>query len=172
MTDCNRINQNRVLDRSFDELIRDHLAKNRQIALLTGPRQVGKTTTSRFAAGDHAYYSWDRQTDRAVILRGPDAVAAQLGLDEIRKAPRHVVFDEFYKSRSWRTFLKGFFDVYEASTRNVETGSTRLGFFRRGGDSLMGRYFLYRMHPISVGELVGVRGADSLVREPRRSRRT
>ena len=156
------------MDRVYDALISEHLAENRQIALLTGPRQVGKTTTSRRAAGDHAYYSWDRQTDRAVIMRGPDAVAAQLGLAELREAPRHVVFDELHKYRSWRTFLKGFFDVYEASTRTVVTGSARLGFFRRGGDSLMGRYFLYRMHPISVGELARNRMTDSVVNEPGR----
>jgi predicted AAA+ superfamily ATPase len=34
------------------------------------------------------------------------------------------------------------------------TGSSRLDVFRRGGDSLMGRYFLYRMHPFSVGEAI------------------
>ncbi|TVQ19895.1 MAG: ATP-binding protein [Spirochaetaceae bacterium] len=156
------------MERIYDELIRNHLAEHRQIALLAGPRQVGKTTTARQAAGDHRYYTWDRQTDRAVILRGPDAVAAQLGLAELREAPRHVIFDELHKYRSWRTFLKGFFDVYEASTRTVVTGSARLGFFRRGGDSLMGRYFLYRMHPISLGELACTLPPHSALREPRR----
>lgn len=32
------------------------------------------------------------------------------------------------------------------------TGSARLDLFRRGGDSLMGRYLPYRLHPFSVGE--------------------
>src|SRR5437016_4244483 len=26
--------------------------------------------------------------------------------------------------------------------------------YRKSGDSLMGRYFLYRMHPLSIGELL------------------
>jgi hypothetical protein len=34
----------------------------------------------------------------------------------------------------------------------IVIGSSRLNIFRRGSDSLMGRYSLYRMHPLSVGE--------------------
>ena len=64
-----------------------------------------------------------------------------------------MVFDELHKYRRFRDFLKGFFDVYSQATRIVVTGSARLGLFRRGGDSLMGRYFPYRMHPLSVAEL-------------------
>ena len=156
------------MKRIYDVLIGSHLEENRQIALVTGPRQVGKTTAARSAAGEHAYFSWDRQADRAIIMRGPDEVAERLRLTELRDAPQHVVFDELHKYRSWRTFLKGFFDVYEASTRTVVTGSARLNFFRRGGDSLMGRYFLYRMHPLSVGELARTNAADSLVHPPER----
>ena len=33
------------------------------------------------------------------------------------------------------------------------TGSSRLDIFRRGGDSLLGRYRYYRLHPFSLREL-------------------
>lgn len=65
-----------------------------------------------------------------------------------------IVFDELHKHARWKQFLKGFFDTYEDVARVVVTGSARMDVFRRGGDSLMGRYFLYRMHPLSVGECV------------------
>jgi uncharacterized protein len=141
------------MDRCYEPVLREHLETNRQIAVVTGPRQVGKTTTSRTAVGEHVYFTWDRQKDRQLITRGPDAVAETLGLDALRSHPLSVVFDELHKYRSWRTFLKGYFDVYGDQTRTIVTGSARLGFFRRSGDSLMGRYFVYRMHPITVGEL-------------------
>jgi hypothetical protein len=48
--------------------------------------------------------------------------------------------------------LKGFFDTHGDRVRLLVTGSSRLDVFRRGGDSLMGRYLLYRIHPWSVGE--------------------
>jgi hypothetical protein len=32
------------------------------------------------------------------------------------------------------------------------TGSARLDYYRRGGDSLQGRYFFHRLHPLSPAE--------------------
>ena len=124
------------------------------MAMVTGPRQVGKTTSARASAGDHRYLTWDRQADRRLLVQGADALAEDLGLLTLSASPQHVVLDEVHKYRRWKDLLKGFFDVYGERTRIVVTGSARLGFFRRGGDSLMGRYFLYRMHPLSVAELV------------------
>lgn len=36
----------------------------------------------------------------------------------------------------------------------VVTGSGRLDTYQKGGDSLLGRYDLYRLHPFTVGELL------------------
>ena len=44
--------------------------------------------------------------------------------------------------------------------------SARLDVFRRGGDSLMGRYFPWRMHPLSIGELSNPQPPNNLLREP------
>src|SRR5438093_10233809 len=71
-----------------------------------------------------------------------------------RKSRRIVAFDELHKFGKWKNWLKGFFDLYEQRARLVVTGSSKLDLYRRGGDSLMGRYFLFRMHPLSVGELL------------------
>jgi hypothetical protein len=141
------------MKRIYEAAIQENLRENRQMAMIIGPRQVGKTTSARTCAAEHRYYTWDRQTDRALITRGADAVAGDLGLDSLRSGPATVVFDEIHKYRKWKTFLKGFFDVHGEATRILVTGSSRLGFLRRGGDSLMGRYFPYRMHPVSVAEL-------------------
>ena len=65
-----------------------------------------------------------------------------------------LVLDELHKYRRWRTFLKGLFDRYADQLRLIVTGSSRMDVYRRGGDSLMGRFLLYRMHPLSVGELL------------------
>ena len=61
-----------------------------------------------------------------------------------------ILLDELHKFPRWRQFLKGFFDARADETRIVVTGSSRLDVYRRGGDSLMGRYFFYRMHPFSA----------------------
>jgi uncharacterized protein len=150
--------------RLYDRLLQDHFRRHRQMALISGPRQVGKTTTCRMESTD--YLNWDNADDRRVILRGPAAVAEKLALEQLRQSAPIVVFDELHKNARWKTFLKGFFDVHGRRARIIVTGSSRLDVFRRGCDSLMGRYFLYRMHPFSVGECLRVDLPDDVIQPP------
>lgn len=150
--------------RLYTSVLRDHLGKYRQMAFLTGPRQVGKTTTCR-GLGD-IYLNWDNVDHREIILRGPGAVAAHSGLDMISERPTYIVFDELHKYPKWKDFSKGFFDTYETQVRILVIGSSRLDVYRRGGDSLMGRYFLFHMHPFSVGELVRIDQPVTPVQSP------
>lgn len=136
--------------RCYTAILRDHLERNRQMALVSGPRQVGKTTVCQ-ALGDTCL-NWDNADDRRHLLRGPAALAQMLQLDRLRAHPPVAVLDELHKYSKWKGLLKGFFDIYGQRARVIVTGSSRLDVFRRGGDSLMGRYLLYRMHPWSVGE--------------------
>jgi uncharacterized protein len=150
--------------RLYTAIIRDHLHRNRQMALVSGPRQVGKTTACR-AASD-VYLNWDNADHRRTILRGPAELAHVAGLDQLRASPPVLVLDELHKHTKWKTLLKGFFDTYGDRVRILVTGSSRLDLYRRGGDSLMGRYFLYRMHPWSVGELLRPQVPDRVVQPP------
>lgn len=138
--------------RVYSEVLGEHLAENRQMAFVSGPRQVGKTTVCREMASD--YVNWDDQDARDKILKGPMEIAQEVGLQKITDRIPVLVFDEIHRYRRWKTFLKGFFDVYGQDVKIIVTGSSRLDVYKRGGDSLMGRYFLYRMHPLSVAELI------------------
>ena len=154
--------------RIYDALLAEHLKSNRQMAFLGGPRQVGKTTTGRVHSD--AYVNWDNLDDRELILAGPGALAERLGLDRLRAARPTVLLDELHKYPRWRQFLKGLFDVYADAARFVVTGISRLDIYRRGGDSLMGRYFFYRMHPFSLAEVLTqeLPEPERIVRRPRR----
>jgi hypothetical protein len=68
---------------------------------------------------------------------------------------------DFRPPDSWRNLLKGLYDARTAGQRILVTGSARLDFYRRGGDSLQGRYHLLRLHPLSVAEL-GIRSPAGL----------
>jgi uncharacterized protein len=152
--------QDRVYTAVLDEALRDH----RQMAFVAGARQVGKTTTCRDLAD--IYLDWDNEDHRALILSGPTAVASHAGIHELGNHPTRIVFDELHKYKRWKQFLKGFFDTYEAHARIMVTGSSRLDVYRKGGDSLMGRYFLYHMHPLSVGELCSPQPSGSTHNAP------
>jgi hypothetical protein len=158
--------------RIYDSLLLEHLATNRQMAFISGPRQVGKTTTCRNHAD--AYVDWDNIDDRELILAGPASVVDRLGLNRLSETVPVALFDELHKYPRWKQFLKGFFDTYADQVRITVTGSSRMDVYRRGGDSLMGRYFLYRMHPFSVAETLTQELPDAkrLVRPPARVKAT
>ncbi len=154
--------------RIYDTLLAEHLAKHRQMAFVSGPRQVGKTTTCRNHADTYA--NWDNVDDREQILAGPARLVERLELNRLSKTTPAALFDELHKYPRWKQFLKGFFDTYADQVRIIVTGSSRMDVYRRGGDSLMGRYLLYRMHPFSVAETLGQDLPDPkrIVRPPKK----
>jgi predicted AAA+ superfamily ATPase len=151
--------------RFYDALLRDHLARHRQMALVSGPRQVGKTTACRALAD--AYLNWDNVDDRRQPLKGQVAIATAVGLDRLRARPPVAVIDELHKHSKWKGLLKGLFDTYGDRAKWIVTGSSRLDVFRRGGDSLMGRYLLYRVHPWSVAECLRPEVPEKAIRPTR-----
>jgi len=129
-----------VPTRYLAEAIERDLAK--RMVLLSGPRQVGKTTVAKKILGRaKGYLNWDVAEDRERILRRQFSPAGLWVLDEI------------HKFRGWRNYLKGLWDGRRAGQRILVTGSAKLELYRFGGDSLQGRYHLLRLHPLSVAEL-------------------
>jgi hypothetical protein len=154
-----------AIPRLYAALLAAHLRDHRQMALVSGPRQVGKTTTCRELAS--AYLDWDNAEHRRVILAGPAQVAERLGLARLAEKPVVATIDEVHKYRGWRGFLKGLYDTYSDRVRVLVTGSSRLDIYRRGGDSLMGRHFRFRMHPLSIAEVLhSDPPGDAVVRAP------
>ncbi len=122
--------------------------------LVSGPRQSGKTTLAKhWAEGeDGAYLNWDAPKDRETIR----AIFKSSGTYLLER--RGLVLDEIHKHARWKQNLKGLFDTQQSLERSdqarvVVTGSARLDTYKRGGDSLLGRYNQIRLHPFSVGEL-------------------
>lgn len=123
---------------------------------LMGPRQVGKTTLAREVLdqwGVGCYLSWDNLGHRRLILEGPERVADESGLDEYGDIPPLIIFDEIQKYKDWKNYLKGFYDTYKGDAKVIVTGSSKLDVFVKGGDSLMGRYFILNIHPFTIAEI-------------------
>lgn len=117
----------------------------KKIVFLTGPRQVGKTTLAKSLnkRWPHlVYLNLDSERDRPIIVRQ----------EWDRKAPL-IILDEFHKLKKWKSKIKGVYDTEGIPPRLLITGSARIDLYRRGGDSMVGRYFLHRLYPFSVSEL-------------------
>lgn len=156
--------------RLYLPLIQYHFKKNRQMLFLMGPRQVGKTTLClSFPDDGSLYLNWDNLDHREILLGGPRSIAKALKLEIARENPPQLILDEIHKYSDWKTLLKGFFDTYSHSgeIQIIVTGSARLDVYKAGGDSLMGRYFRYRIHPFTCGELLRSDVASTLTSFPK-----
>jgi len=154
-----------VLPRLYTSILQDHLSRYKEMAFISGPRQVGKTTVCQSVAT--AYLNWDNDDHRRILLRGPSAIAEFVKGRQVHPKNPVVVIDEFHKHPRWKNLLKGFYDTYGNDIHILVTGSSRLDIYRRGSDSLMGRYLLYRMHPLSVAECLRTTiPGDSVIQPP------
>lgn len=142
------------MKRIYQSIITDHFLSNKQMAFLCGPRQVGKTTIARALqqSKEHSLYrTWDSPEDRSRLL-SPSYAPVLEGLTLSPATHPLVIFDEIHKFPEWKNYLKGFFDLYNGQMDVLVTGSARLNIYRKGNDSLMGRYFLYHVHPLTLAE--------------------
>jgi hypothetical protein len=143
------------------------LAADKVMVLMAGPRQAGKTTLAQRIADGYAnrvYTNWDVVTDRARILRQPHFFEAADRRDASRPV---VVFDEIHKFRGWKNYLKGVYDAFHHDFDFLVTGSGRLDAYRKGGDSLAGRYALFHLWPFTLAELAGRRATmEAFWRDP------
>lgn len=121
----------------------------RKMVFIGGPRQVGKTWLGKAIIDDaRAYLNYDIAAHRAAILK-------------LELPPTGAwFFDEIHKYRGWRNYLKGLYDQFGPKQRILVTGSARLDLYRFGGDSLQGRYYYLRLHPLSFAELGGTTAGD------------
>ena len=137
------------MKRYLDDRVQADLA--RKMVFLTGPRQVGKTTLSRQLVAQRGgqYLNYDVPADRAMILHRRWSPQAPL-----------LVLDEVHKMPGWKAWLKGVYDGKPASQQLLVTGSARMDTFRQSGESLAGRFFGLRLHPVSVREWCEQTGAN------------
>jgi hypothetical protein len=128
-----------------------------KMVFLSGPRQVGKTTLAKEIQrelGGGLYFNWDLITDRKRLARDPYFFETEAW--EPRR-PRLLIFDEIHKYARWKSYLKGVYDGFHERYLVLVTGSGRLDLYRRGGESLLGRYVGLPLLPLTVGELLGKR---------------
>ena len=131
--------------RYLTDYIKTDLKK--KMVFFYGPRQAGKTTLALSLLKDGtethpAYFNWDFRRDRKRVLA-----------EQFPPHEKLLIFDELHKYTRWRGLLKGLYDKQKSLRRFLVTGSGNLKTYSRGGDSLMGRYYPYRLHPFSLREL-------------------
>jgi uncharacterized protein len=125
-----------------------HEVLQKKMVFVGGPRQVGKTTLALNLLGAKAteqhpaYLNWD-----------DPLVPSRLRKGELPDNEPLIILDEIHKYQRWRNLVKGIYDTEKSTRQFIVTGSARLDYYRKGGDSLANRYRYFRLHPFSLLEL-------------------
>lgn len=129
------------------------LAQDKEMILLSGPRQSGKTTLAKIIADyftNSLYFNWDIPHHRTRFLQNNSFFESVERKDATEPL---IIFDEIHKYRNWKNSLKGIYDEFHDKYQFLVTGSGRLDLYQKGGDSLAGRYFQFHLFPFTIAEL-------------------
>ncbi len=139
-------------ERSVAQAVMQFAFADHKIAMVSGPRQCGKTTLARMLLNRRktgVYRNWDQIAFRREWAKNPASVIPRAEGADIPL----VVLDEIHKRRRWKRDLKGLYDTLKSPCDFLVTGSARLNVYRKGSDSLLGRHYAFRLHPFSMREL-------------------
>ena len=138
-----------------------------RMSFICGPRQIGKTTLVQNhleqIKQNENYHNWDSLSLRQRFASNPlffienITIPLSFGHKVSAQERQWIVFDEIHKYPQWKNILKGYYDELKTNINFVIIGSARLDYFRQSGDSLVGRYFLFKMNPLHPHDLAGLR---------------
>ncbi len=142
-----------MIRRNIEDFADIVLRKYEKMLFISGPRQSGKTTFAKSILENYSqgkYFSWDIIEDQKKLIKNPYFFQSE-NRNTMKKFL--VIFDEIHKYHNWKNYLKGAYDGYSNEFMFIVTGSGRLDLFKKGGDSLLGRYFAVNLFPFSYGEI-------------------
>jgi predicted AAA+ superfamily ATPase len=145
------------MERYLKNSIQELALKHQKMAFISGPRQCGKTTLAKtyLSSKKENYFNWDDKEFRKLWAKNPKGILEP-------NHPSLIILDEIHKAKNWKRDLKGIFDLFHETLKIIVTGSVKLNTYKKGGDSLLGRYFHFRLHPFSLGELTQGKKFDAL----------
>ena len=140
------------MKRNLEKYILEDLKE--KIVLLTGPRQTGKTTLSKMLMTGFDYFNFDNAEDRLSLLEKSWDRSKDL-----------IILDELHKLKNWKSWLKGIYDTEGVPPSILVTGSAKLDIYKKVGDSLAGRFFQFRLHPLDLKEIKNILNPENLETE-------
>lgn len=133
--------------RHLDEAVSSHFAKYREVLVLLGARQVGKTTLVAKIFPNANYLIVDNEPIRSALERYDPAVYRQL----LSSTNDFVVVDEIHKLTDPGRAAKIFFDQLP-QYKLIITGSSAFNIKNKASESLAGRKIDYHLYQLTLSE--------------------
>lgn len=140
----------------------------RQIILLQGLRQIGKTTLffqiiqellDKNEAKNILYFSFDEIVfDLKEVLETYQKLILGETFDNA-KNQIYIFLDEVHKVVDWENKLKVYYDLYP-NLKFFVSGSASVSLRKRAKESLAGRVFDFTLEPLTFEEFLAIKGKD------------
>lgn len=146
-----------IIERSIYPDILAHLEK-KEITVLVGPRQVGKTTMMNWLRSEldrkeirYLWFNLDLERDFS-LLESQERLLLQISL-EFGSQPGVVFIDEIQRKQNAGLFLKGIYDTLP-DIKFVISGSGSLELRENVIESLAGRKKIFYIRPLGFNEFL------------------
>src|SRR3989344_4970420 len=149
-----------MIKRDIYEPLKSHL-EQKEISLIVGPRQAGKTTLMRLLKENldkknkkTLFLSLDMEADQ-FFFRSQGLLLQKIEL-EMGKEKGFVFIDEIQRKEDAGVFLKGIYDM-DLPYKFVVSGSGSVELKEKVHESLVGRKRLFEIYPLSFEEFANYR---------------
>ena len=123
-------------------------AKNSRCLLLTGPRQVGKSTLLKKNYPNVKYYTFDDQILLSSAVEDPKLF--------VKNLPKPSILDEVQHAKELFPYIKIECDKDELYEKYYLTGSQPMKLMAKAQESLAGRVSILELQGLSMREIKGV----------------
>ena len=143
------------MKRHLDFKISQHFREYKQVLILLGSRQVGKTTLVKKIFPDGDYFLVDNEPIKKIF----EAYDIETYKTLINKNSKEIIVDEIHLLSNPGRAVKIIYDQLE-NIRIIITGSSSFHIKNKTGESLAGRKIDYNIYPLTFSEYLTQKGIE------------
>jgi len=143
------------MKRHLDFKISQHFGEYKQVLILLGSRQVGKTTLVKKIFPDGDYFLVDNEPIKKIL----ETYDIETYKTLINKNSKEIIIDEIHLLSNPGRAIKIIYDQLE-EIRIIITGSSSFHIKNKTGESLAGRKIDYNIYPLTFSEYLTQKGIE------------